>query len=62
VQNEIVPLLRQSMCSRLAGYKDTNDTSRLAGDSAMQAVVGRRALEKQAASYRGESEGAGVIE
>ena len=50
VQHEIVPLLRQSVYSRLAGYEDTNDAVRLAGDPAMQAVVGRRALEKQAAS------------
>jgi hypothetical protein len=36
--------------SRLAGYEDTNDAARLARDPAMQAVVGRRALERQAAS------------
>ena len=34
----------------VAGYEDTNDAERLARDPAMQAVVGRRALEKQAAS------------
>ena len=50
VQHELVPLLRQSVYSRLAGYEDTNDAERLARDPAMQAVVGRRALEKQAAS------------
>jgi hypothetical protein len=50
VQHEIVPLLRQSVYSRLAGYEDTNDALRLARDPAMQAVIGRRALEKQAAS------------
>jgi hypothetical protein len=50
VQHEIVPLLRQSVYSRLAGYEDTNDAVRLARDPAMQAVVGRRALQKQAAS------------
>jgi len=49
VQHEIVPLLRQSVYSRLAGYEDTNDAARLARDPAMQAVVGRRAMEKQAA-------------
>jgi len=49
VQHELVPLLRQSVFSRLAGYEDTNDAERLARDPAMQAVVGRRALEKQAA-------------
>jgi hypothetical protein len=39
--------------SRLAGYEDTNPPEadvRLAKDPAMQAVVGRRAMEKQAAS------------
>ena len=50
VQHELVPLLRQSVYSRLAGYEDTNDAVRLARDPAMQVVVGRRALEKQAAS------------
>jgi hypothetical protein len=50
VQHEFVPLLRQSVYSRLAGYEDTNDALRLARDPAMQAVVGHRALEKQAAS------------
>ena len=50
VQHELVPLLRQSVYSRLAGYEDTNDAERLARDPAMQAVVGRRALEKEAAS------------
>jgi len=50
LQHELVPLLRQSVYSRLAGYEDTNDALRLGRDPAMQAVVGRRALEKQAAS------------
>ena len=50
MQHELVPLLRQSVYSRLAGYEDTNDAVRLARDPAIQAVVGRRALEKQAAS------------
>ncbi len=38
VQHELVPLLRQSVYSPLAGYEDTNDALRLAGDPAMQAV------------------------
>ena len=50
MQHELVPLLRQSVYSCLAGYEDTNDAVRLARDPTMQAVVGRRALEKQAAS------------
>jgi len=50
VQHELVRLLRQSVYSRLAGYEDTNDAVRLARDPAMQAVVGRRAMEKQTAS------------
>ena len=50
VQHELVPLLRQSVYSRLAGYEDTNDAERLSQDPAMRAVVGRRALERSAAS------------
>ena len=50
VQHQLIPLLRQSVYSRLAGYEDTNDAVRLARDPAMQVVVGRRALERQAAS------------
>jgi hypothetical protein len=45
-QHKLAPLLRHSMYSRLAGYEDTNDAEKLAMDPA----VGRRALEKQAAS------------
>ena len=50
MQHEMAPLLRQSVYSCLAGYEDTNDAVRLARDPALQAVVGRHALEKQAAS------------
>jgi len=45
-----VPLLRQSVYSRLAGYEDTNDAERLAKDPAMRVITSRRAREKQAAS------------
>ena len=39
-QHLLVPLLRQSIYSRLAGYKDVNDAERLAFDLAMSHVVG----------------------
>ena len=45
-----MPLLRQSVYSRLAGYEDTNDAERLAQDPAMRVIVGRRGPERQAAS------------
>ena len=50
VQHEVLPLLRQSVYSRLAGYEDTNDAERLAQDPAMRVIVSRRASDKQAAS------------
>jgi hypothetical protein len=43
-------LLRQSVFGRLAGYEDVNDAERLAHDPAMRAVVGRRGLDRAAAS------------
>ena len=51
-QHLLVPLLRQSIYSRLAGYEDVNDAERLAVDPALRYVVGGRASlpEKQAAS------------
>jgi len=51
-QHGLLPLLRQSIYSRLAGYEDVNDAERLAVDPAMRHVVGGRATlpEKQAAS------------
>jgi hypothetical protein len=51
-QHGLVPLLRQSIYSRLAGYEDVNDAERLCLDPAMRHVVGGRASqpEKQAAS------------
>ena len=51
-QHGLVPLLRQSIYSRLAGYEDVNDAERLCVDPAMRHVVGARAAQsdKQAAS------------
>ena len=50
VQHQLVPLLRQSVYSRVAGYEDTNDAERLAQDPAMRVIVGRRGPERRAAS------------
>jgi hypothetical protein len=51
-QHGLLPLLRQSIYSRLAGYEDVNDAERLCMDPALRHVVGGRATlpEKQAAS------------
>ncbi len=51
-QHQLVPLLRQSIYSRLAGYEDVNDAERLSVDPAMCHVVGGRATQtdNQAAS------------
>jgi len=45
-QLAIPALLRQSICSRLAGYEDTNDAERLCIDPAMRQVAGGRATER----------------
>ena len=50
ILHKLIPLLRQSVYSRLAGYEDTNDAERLAQDPAMRVVVGRKGLDGQAAS------------
>jgi len=50
IQHQIPGLLRQSVYARLAGYEDTNDHERLSRDPAMRAVIGKRALERTAAS------------
>jgi hypothetical protein len=54
-QHGLVPLLRQSIYSRLAGYEDVNDAERLAVDPAIRHVVGGRAAQadKEAASTSG---------
>ena len=50
VQHEITGLLRQSVYARLAGYEDVNDQEVLLRDTAMRAAIGRKALERNAAS------------
>ena len=50
VQHQLVPLLRQSVYSRLAGYEDTNDAERLSQDPVMRVIAGWRGADKPAAS------------
>ncbi len=50
IQHQIPGLLRQSVYARLAGYEDTNDHEGLSRDPAMRAVIGKRALDRNAAS------------
>ena len=50
IQHGIAALLRQSVFSRLAGYKDTNDAERLRFDPVMRQIVGGRADWQPAAS------------
>ena len=51
-QHGLLPLLRQSIYSRLAGYEDVNDAERLCVDPTMRHVVGGNASQedKQAGS------------
>jgi len=46
----LVPLLRQSIFSRLAGYDDINDADRLAQDPTVRVVVGWQGSERKGAS------------
>lgn len=50
IRHDLAGLLRQSVYARLAGYEDVNDQEALTRDPAMRAVVGKRALERNAAS------------
>ncbi len=50
ILHKLIPLLRQSIYSRLAGYDDTNDADRLSKDPAMRVVVGWKGPERNAAS------------
>ena len=45
ILHHLVPLLRQSIYSRLAGYDDTNDAVRLSQDPAMRVIVGWQGSE-----------------
>ena len=50
IRHQMTGLLRQSVYARLAGYEDVNDHERLFRDPAMRAIIGRKALERSAAS------------
>ncbi len=50
IQHQVTGLLRQSVYARLAGYEDTNDHEGLSRDPAMRALIGKRALDRTAAS------------
>jgi hypothetical protein len=50
IQHHLIPLMRQSIFSRLAGYDDTNDADRLARDPAMRVMVGWQGSARNAAS------------
>ena len=50
IQHDLHTLLRQSVYSRLAGYKDVNDAGRLSVDPVMRAITGKNDNGKQAAS------------
>ena len=49
IRHHLVPLLRQSIYSRLAGYDDTNDAERLSQDPAIRVVVGWQGSDRNAA-------------
>ena len=50
IRHHLVPLLRQSIFSRLAGYDDINDADRLAQDPTVRVVVGWQGEERKDAS------------
>jgi hypothetical protein len=50
IRRAITALLRQSICSRLAGHEDVNDAERLRVDPVLRHVVGERAVDGDAAS------------
>ena len=50
ILHKLIPLLKQSIYSRLAGYDDTNDADRLSKDPAMRVVVGWKGPDRNVAS------------
>lgn len=50
IQHGIENLLRQSVYSRLAGYEDVNDATRMSKDPIMRAITGKKKVKKNAAS------------
>ena len=50
ILHQLIPLLKQSVYSRLAGYDDTNDADRLSQDPALRVVVGWKGPDRNAAS------------
>ncbi len=50
IRHKLIPLLRQSVYSRLAGYDDINDADCLSQDPAMRVVVGWKGSDRKAAS------------
>jgi len=49
-QHRIENLLRQSIFSRLAGYEDVNDATRMSKDPVMRAIAGKKKVKKNAVS------------
>ena len=54
ILHHLVPLLRQSIYSRLAGYDDTNDAVRLSKDPAMRVIVGWQGSERKRSQHQPE--------
>ena len=52
ILHHLVPLLRQSIYRRLAGYDDTNDAVRLSQDPAMRVIVGWQGSERERSQHQ----------
>ena len=50
IQHGIENLLRQSVCSRLAGYEDVNDATQMSEDPVMRTFSGKKKVSRNAAS------------